>query len=1071
VAEAERVLERPAAPAQRAAALAEVARAIDVMPSLLLGSPMTSRVSEPARSGGDERVQPVSVLIFGTASLAAALGGENSPIEVERTEDRERALELARVSGPNLVIVDADRPEARELVEGLAADPLVERVPVLVVGNFANPGAAAAFVALGAERVLPKPVSPDVLSRTALELCSSGAGSRGEREPLGNRTVEQLVDRISLELKKGLVESLEPGGQTTQVAFAEGTDVLAAVWGAIARVRELVTLKSSGSVRFLPYGPEGGVPVAPWMVEDRRAGERGGRTRRGLEEVGLSGRRLLVADDDPAVVWFLSDLLRAVGAEVTEAHDGQAALERTFEIWPDLVISDVLMPGRDGFSLCHEIHRDVAVRDVPVILLSWKEDLLQRVRELGADANGYLRKETAASTVVERVREVLVPRARVEQRLKAGGEVRGRLDGLTPRLLLELVCRSIPNASVTFRDAVYLHEAHVRDGRVRSVSRSASDGSFERGPRVLAGLLGVNSGRFVVQPDTAPCRREFDAPLSELLSGPIGRARAALSALGAESLPRVVGVSVDAGAIGRYLECTPASARKLIERLMQGAAPRDLLIAGDASIGLLESVLSDLARRGAIDNVERDDGPVRLSAPPPTPAPPAPTASGAGGGSVHASAPASVPPEADPGGVDASWSEPPVATPRLTASSAEVVSDAVPEGDPAVSTPKRPLGAAKLETQPLAAAPAKADSDDASWFSFQIDQSASQGLPPVAPAPAAERAEAKTETMTPNTAEMFVGLLSSTPGSTTEEHDERNEETARHERPPGISKSVLPDLRSNEDDGAEPVDADAEPISAPRALVREERLEDRESDASLDAGFLRDHMVTSEPPPDSGSRAALSSAPLTPRSGNLPGVGPKAGAEPATSVGPKAGAEPATKAGANPATGVLPKAFAEHGTAVEAKAPQANAEPAATGSSRTLVLSLLAFAAAYAVVRWGIAPLFAPTEEAAPVASVATASAAPVSTAPAPFALKSENLAIEPGVDVGTGNGLIEIVAADRDALYVDGTLVGRGPRRLVPSPPGPHEIRVARGSDSAVVQVAVAVGRRVRVSAPGSSP
>ena len=1036
VAEAERVLERPAAPAQRAAALAEVSRAIDVMPSLLLGSPATSRVSEPARSGADEHVQPVNVLVFGTASLAAALGGENSPIEVERTEDRERALELARVSGPNLVIVNADRPEARELVEGLAADPLVERVPVLVVGNFANPGAAAAFVALGAERVLPKPVSPDVLARTALELCSAGAGSRGEREPLGNRTVEELVERIALELKKGLVESVEAGGQTTQVAFAEGADVLAAVWGAIARVRELVTLKSSGAVRFLPYGPEGGVPVAPWMVEDRRAGERGGRMRRGLEEVGLRGRRLLVADDDPAVVWFLSDLLRAVGVEVTEAHDGQAALERTFELWPDLVISDVLMPGRDGFSLCHEIHRDVAVRDVPVILLSWKEDLLQRVRELGADANGYLRKETAASTVVERVREVLVPRARVEQRLKAGGEVRGRLDGLTPRLLLELVCRSIPNASVTFRDAVYLHEAHVRDGRVRSVSRSASDGSFERGPRVLAGLLGVNSGRFVVQPDTAPCRREFDAPLSELLSGPIGRARAALAALGAESLPRVLSVSVDAAAIGRYLECTPASARKLIERLMQGAAPRDLLIAGDASVGLLESVLSDLARRGAIDNVERDDGRVRLSAPPPLAAPPAPTASGAGGGSVHASAPvpASSPPDADFGSIDASWSEPPVATPRLTASSAEVVSDTAPESDPAVNTPKRPLGTAQLETQPLAAAPAKADGDDVSWFSFQIDQSASQGLPPVAPA------EPKTETMTPNTAEMFVGSLSSTPGGTTDERDEPKEETARRERPPGTSKSTLADQRSSEDDGAEPLDVDAGPISAPRVLVREGRVEDRESDASFAGGFLEDAMATNEPAPDSGSRAAFSSPPLTPRTGSVPVVRPKAGDE--------------------------------HGTTVEAKpAPTSSGEPAASGSSRTLVLSLLAFAAAYALVRWGIAPLFAPAEEPAPVASVATASAAPAAVAPAQFALKSENLAIEPGVDVGTGNGLIEIVAADRDALYVDGTLVGRGPRRLVPSPPGSHEIRVARGSDSAVVQVAVAVGRRVRVSAPGSSP
>ena len=57
--------------------------------------------------------------------------------------------------------------------------------------------------------------------------------------------------------------------------------------------------------------------------------------------------------------------------------------------------------------------------------------------------------------------------------------------------------------------------------------------------------------------------------------------------------------------------------------------------------------------------------------------------------------------------------------------------------------------------------------------------------------------------------EMFVGLLSSTPGGTTDERDERNEETARHERPPGISKSVPLEQRSHEDDGAEPLDAHA----------------------------------------------------------------------------------------------------------------------------------------------------------------------------------------------------------------------------------------------------------------------
>jgi hypothetical protein len=134
-----------------------------------------------------------------------------------------------------------------------------------------------------------------------------------------------------------------------------------------------------------------------------------------------------------------------------------------------------------------------------------------------------------------------------------------------------------------------------------------------------------------------------------------------------------------------------------------------------------------------------------------------------------------------------------------------------------------------------------------------------------------------------------------------------------------------------------------------------------------------------------------------------------------------------------------------------------------------LFFSILAFAAAYGLVRFG---LTRGDEERAPApAASSVEAAAKTPESPNAFSLKSEDLAIEAGVDVGVGNGLIEIVAADRDALYVDGTLVGRGPRRLVPSPAGSHEVRVTRGHDSAVVGVKTAVGRRVRVSASGSSP
>jgi len=63
------------------------------------------------------------------------------------------------------------------------------------------------------------------------------------------------------------------------------------------------------------------------------------------------------------------------------------------------------MPGLDGFALSRALRRDVALRDTPVILLSWKEDLLQRVRELGASAAAYLRKESDSRAIVARAKE------------------------------------------------------------------------------------------------------------------------------------------------------------------------------------------------------------------------------------------------------------------------------------------------------------------------------------------------------------------------------------------------------------------------------------------------------------------------------------------------------------------------------------------------------------------------------------------------------------------------------------------------------------------------------------------
>lgn len=657
----------------RTSDFSEVARSLDLLPSLLLGVPISLRAAPDARADRVATNWPLSVLIFGAQALADAIQAiPDTHVEWQRTEDFSRAREQAQLFGPDLAIIDAERAGAKELLKIFATDPLVEPVPLVVVGDFASPEAASAYIALGAARVLSKPVSAEALQRTVVELRALTAQPRAAREPLGELSVEALADRISVEVRRGLLEAVEPSSRATSVGFGDGADVMGAVWGAVARVRELVTLRSGGAVRFDSGGPEGAVPIAAWSNDERRVGERG--TGGGnADGVALQGRRIVVADDDPAVVWFMSALLKALGVEVIEAHDGARALALTFEAWPDLVVSDVLMPKLDGFSLCHEIKRDVAVRDVPVILLSWKEDLLQRVRELGGSADGYLRKEAAASTVAERLREVLRPRARVEQRFAAGGDARGRLDGLTPRLILELASSGGRDVRVGIRDAVYLYEVQVRRGKLCSATRRTVGGGVEHGEFVLAALLGVSAGRFVIELDASHVRVDFEGSPAEVLKAPIARARSALDSISAGALALVTRVHIQGAMIEGYLGCTPEPARGLLRQVMAGASPRELITSGAVAPRLLEAVLSDVARRGAIDHIEREASeplplrgqmPLVLESRPPEHAPesePMPEA-------APADSPTTVKAEAEPPPVQAETeAEPPPGTSNATA--------------------------------------------------------------------------------------------------------------------------------------------------------------------------------------------------------------------------------------------------------------------------------------------------------------------------------------------------------------------------------------------------------------------
>jgi CheY-like chemotaxis protein len=596
--------------------VAFVAQVLDDLPALAWGeSPAREREPgivdrEPAEAAPGQL--PITVLVVGEEALADALtedaGMRPRTIECERTEDAQSAVELARAYAPDVMVVDADVPRAGELVETLLDDPLTEPVPIVVVGTFRHPDDSARFVALGVAKALPKPVAPDLLRGTCDEILDARDG-RTMRVTLGEPTLEQLADRLADEIKRALVDSVDRPARSCRVPLGEGTEVLGALWGAIARVQEVVTQKTGGTIRFGGDAPEGAIALAPWLHQDVAGSDRtAGRGRGAATDVRLAGRRVVVADDDPGVTWFISDLLRTAGCEVHEALDGNTALERAFQVQPELVVSDILMPGMDGFALCRALRRDVALRDTPVILLSWKEDLLQRVRELGASAAAYMRKESDSRAILARVREVLRPRARIEMRIRGDGEVRGRLDELTPRLLLELVGIIRRDARVSVRDATYLYEIEVRDGAPRKATRTASDGGYQSGERALAGLLGVGAGRFVVAPSREPIRGELTGSLFEQLARPVAAARGALAATTGARTMNVERIHLDDAILEEYLRSTPEPARGIIKRLGRGVSPRQMLLAAEVAPSLLEDVLADLAARGAVRAVDGPNG-------------------------------------------------------------------------------------------------------------------------------------------------------------------------------------------------------------------------------------------------------------------------------------------------------------------------------------------------------------------------------------------------------------------------------------------------------------------------------
>lgn len=229
---------------------------------------------------------------------------------------------------------------------------------------------------------------------------------------------------------------------------------------------------------------------------------------RPVEQQPPARDRIMIVEDNADMRQYLQRLL-SPHFHVEVARDGGEAHERIRSDPPSVVVSDVMMPGLDGFALIRELRRDPDTRELPVILVSARADPESRLAALELGADDWIVKPFGARELTTRVR-ALIDNARVRT---SGAATRARTDERARRESeLQALLEELKSAQRRI--------ASTRDTERRRIERDLHDGAQQRlmAIRLELGLLGelVERGEPLARQDLDRLRGEFDEALTEL---------------------------------------------------------------------------------------------------------------------------------------------------------------------------------------------------------------------------------------------------------------------------------------------------------------------------------------------------------------------------------------------------------------------------------------------------------------------------------------------------------------------------------------------------------------------------
>jgi DNA-binding response OmpR family regulator len=116
---------------------------------------------------------------------------------------------------------------------------------------------------------------------------------------------------------------------------------------------------------------------------------------------------VLIVDDAPNIVLSLEFLMKKEGYDVLSVSNGEEAMEALAARIPDLVLLDVMMPGKDGYQVCQEMRANPEWQDIKIIMLTAKGRDVEREKGLALGADDYITKPFATHELVSKVKTLL----------------------------------------------------------------------------------------------------------------------------------------------------------------------------------------------------------------------------------------------------------------------------------------------------------------------------------------------------------------------------------------------------------------------------------------------------------------------------------------------------------------------------------------------------------------------------------------------------------------------------------------------------------------------------------------